>query len=211
VRVQTRGVGFALAASYTLGCEKDFALSLDPPYPTAVDGMAVDALPQPPPPSAVAAEAEALQVDGGDETESPARRPWTAGAAVTAVVGLGLGVAVLAFTAPFIIVPWLPRKLFGALPFYATSPRRVANLLAALPPAYTAPGRRFVDLGSGDGVAVIAAAKRGMVGTGACAGGGLRAAAAASLAVSCPCATTLPRPLKQHNNTPLLSLAQAWS
>jgi hypothetical protein len=85
-------------------------------------------------------------------------KPGHAVAAAFASVAL-LGAA---FTAPFFVVPWLPRRVFGGLPYYATSPRRVRRLLAALPPSHTDPGRAFVDLGSGDGVAVFAAAERGM-------------------------------------------------
>jgi hypothetical protein len=67
---------------------------------------------------------------------------------------------------PFFVVPWLPRARFGALPYMATSPRRVKAMLDALPtpPMSLLPGSRrpaFVDLGSGDGVAVLAAATRG--------------------------------------------------
>lgn len=65
--------------------------------------------------------------------------------------------------APFHIVPWLPRRTFGALPWIQTSARRVNRALDALPQAFVQRGRYFVDLGSGDGVAVIAAAKRGMI------------------------------------------------
>jgi SAM-dependent methyltransferase len=52
--------------------------------------------------------------------------------------------------------------VFGALPWLPTSGRRVAAVLDRLPPAAVAPGKRFIDLGSGDGEAVIVAAKRGM-------------------------------------------------
>jgi SAM-dependent methyltransferase len=84
-------------------------------------------------------------------------------------VAMGLGGFVVAATAaivPFMLVPWLPRRIFGALPWLPTSERRVKRALDALPSAFTQPGRRFVDLGSGDGVAVIAAAQRGMAARG---------------------------------------------
>ena len=52
----------------------------------------------------------------------------------------------------------------SALPYLPTSMRRV-NLMFSRLPAQIA-GKRFVDLGSGDGVTVIAAAHRGMEGFG---------------------------------------------
>lgn len=78
----------------------------------------------------------------------------------------GTAAAIIGLVAPFFIVPWLPRHLFGALPWLPTSPRRVNALLDSLPAGVVAPGRAFIDLGSGDGVAVIEAAKRGMRGVG---------------------------------------------
>jgi SAM-dependent methyltransferase len=75
----------------------------------------------------------------------------------------GVGAALVA---PFLLVPWLPRRVFGALPWMPTSRRRVEAALAALPPSLVGPGRRFIDLGSGDGEAVLEAARRGMTATG---------------------------------------------
>lgn len=75
----------------------------------------------------------------------------------------GTFLLVTAALAPFHVVPWLPRRIFGALPWMPTSARRVNRALDALPASFTQRGKRFVDLGSGDGVAVIAAAERGMV------------------------------------------------
>jgi hypothetical protein len=80
--------------------------------------------------------------------------------AAKAVVGVVLLGGVLSL--PFLVVPWLPRKVFGALPWLPTSARRVNAVLRMLKPQHTQPGNVFVDLGSGDGVAVIEAAKAGM-------------------------------------------------
>ena len=88
---------------------------------------------------------------------SASRRLW----ALTACGGAFI--FVIAALAPFHIVPWLPRRKYGALPWMPTSARRVNRALDSLPASFTKPGRRFVDLGSGDGVAVIEAAKRGMI------------------------------------------------
>jgi SAM-dependent methyltransferase len=67
---------------------------------------------------------------------------------------------------PFLAVPWLPRRRFGALPWVPTSVAKIDALLQSLPASCVRRGARFVDLGSGDGVAVFAAAKRGMYATG---------------------------------------------
>lgn len=83
-----------------------------------------------------------------------------AGAGIVYALGGGLVLFSLA-AAPFFIVPWLPRARFGALPYLATSPSRASRLLAALPPGAVGAGRSFVDLGSGDGVLVLAAAAAG--------------------------------------------------
>lgn len=71
-----------------------------------------------------------------------------------------------AIALPFMIVPWLPRSRFGALPYMNTSIRRVEAMLKH--PAINKKLEQnkktmFTDLGSGDGVAVLAAAKKGMV------------------------------------------------
>jgi hypothetical protein len=123
-----------------------------PPSPPAVASTS------PSPLSPLSSVAAALQPSWLPPLPSVNIKPGHAVAAAFASVAL-LGAA---FTAPFFVVPWLPRRVFGGLPYYATSPRRVRRLLAALPPSHTDPGRAFVDLGSGDGVAVFAAAERGM-------------------------------------------------
>ena len=64
------------------------------------------------------------------------------------------------------MTPWLPRRVFGALPYYPTSLRRVRAVLDVLPPRFAARDAVFVDLGSGDGVAVLEAARRGLRSTG---------------------------------------------
>ena len=66
------------------------------------------------------------------------------------------------FIAPFLLVPFLPKRLYGALPYYPTSPRRIRAVFDSLPKRYTQHGSTFVDLGSGDGVAVLEAARRGL-------------------------------------------------
>ena len=107
------------------------------------------------PPSSLAAAAAALPPP---PSASP---PLTAGRAATLALGAGLACfAVLA--APFLVTPWLPRARFGGLPYHASSAARVRAALDALPPRYTRAGARFVDLGSGDGVAVLEAARRGL-------------------------------------------------
>jgi hypothetical protein len=78
----------------------------------------------------------------------------------------GIVISLTAAAVPFMVVPWLPRRVFGALPWLPTSARRVNKALDALPASFTQPGRRFVDLGSGDGVAVFAAAQKGMLAQG---------------------------------------------
>ena len=93
-------------------------------------------------------------------TTSTSTTSWSS-YAVRGLVGT-VTASILAFTIPFFIVPWLPRKLFGALPYYATSARRIHQILKILPSNYIQPGRKFIDLGSGDGVAVFAAADNGL-------------------------------------------------
>lgn len=66
------------------------------------------------------------------------------------------------FIAPFLLVPYLPRRLYGALPYYPTSPRRIKAVFDSLPKRYSQHGASFIDLGSGDGVAVLEAARRGL-------------------------------------------------
>ena len=64
---------------------------------------------------------------------------------------------------PFFVVPWLPRAVFGALPYLPTGPTRLHAMLDRLPPRVAGRGARFLDLGSGDGEAVLVAASRGLV------------------------------------------------
>ena len=99
------------------------------------------------------------------ESSPPPAPPLTAGRAATFALGAGLTAFAL-LAAPFLITPWLPRARFGALPYHATGAARVRAALDALPPHYAGAGARFVDLGSGDGVAVLEAARRGMSASG---------------------------------------------
>jgi len=66
------------------------------------------------------------------------------------------------FVAPFLLVPYLPRRFFGALPYYPTSIRRIKAVFNKLPRRFMVKDAGFVDLGSGDGVAVLEAARRGL-------------------------------------------------
>lgn len=91
--------------------------------------------------------------------EPATRRPVWALPAVGAIGGVAFAI-VLAIT-PFFVVPVLPRARFGALPWLVTSPKRLASVMDALKPGVLGRGRVFVDLGSGDGGAVLAAARRG--------------------------------------------------
>lgn len=77
----------------------------------------------------------------------------------------GTAAAIVLALTPFLLVPALPRARFGALPWLATPPRRVAAALAALRPDVLR-GRVFVDLGAGDGAAVLAAARAGALARG---------------------------------------------
>eukprot|EP00611_Tribonema_gayanum_P009927 TRINITY_DN1981_c0_g1_i1.p1 TRINITY_DN1981_c0_g1~~TRINITY_DN1981_c0_g1_i1.p1 ORF type:complete len:201 (-),score=33.78 TRINITY_DN1981_c0_g1_i1:431-1033(-) len=64
---------------------------------------------------------------------------------------------------PFLVVPWLPKRVFGALPWMQTPQHQLTEVFTLLSEARSA-GRAtgtFVDLGSGDGCAVIEAARRG--------------------------------------------------
>ena len=97
------------------------------------------------------------QAAPGSANNSPTTLVGTAVATASALLVLGA----VTLTAPFLIVPWLPRKVFGALPWLATGPVRCAAMLDAIPSAVR--GARFIDLGSGDGEAVLAAARRGML------------------------------------------------
>ena len=74
----------------------------------------------------------------------------------------GAGAALLLVLTPFLLVPALPRRLFGALPWLATSRARVGRALDALSPAAAPKGAVFVDLGSGDGGCILEAAARGL-------------------------------------------------
>ena len=102
-----------------------------------------------------------------EEAAPPIAPQWllpSTGSVVAATIGAAT-VLCCAALAPFFIVPWLPRSRFGALPWMPTGPRRVAIALNALPPGLVTTGR-FLDLGSGDGTAVILAAQRGMTAVG---------------------------------------------
>jgi SAM-dependent methyltransferase len=99
---------------------------------------------------------------------SPARERHLLGSALTLVTGAALAGAVV-LVVPFFVVPWLPRRTYGALPWLPTSARRVHALLDRVPAGVRSPpGRRaaFIDLGSGDGEAVLVAARRGMAAVG---------------------------------------------
>jgi hypothetical protein len=90
---------------------------------------------------------------------APGRLLGLALAGATAAAALGVCVAGL----PFFVVPWLPRAVFGALPYLPTGPRRLHAMLDRLPARVAGgPGRRFLDLGSGDGEAVLVAAACGL-------------------------------------------------
>lgn len=109
----------------------------------------------------------ALESDSTAEESAVATSAKSTSAGLAAArTALGVAAVGTALLLPFFIVPWLPRKVFGALPWLPTSPRRVNAVLDALRPDIVKPGRTFVDLGAGDGVAVIEAAKRGMVARG---------------------------------------------
>lgn len=113
----------------------------------------------------VAAILAALDTESNAAESAGSAKPASAGL-VAARTALGIAAVGSALLLPFFIVPWLPRKVFGALPWLPTSPRRVNAVLDALRPQLVKPGCTFVDLGAGDGVAVIEAAKRGMVARG---------------------------------------------
>jgi hypothetical protein len=76
----------------------------------------------------------------------------------------GLCIAIPLAALPFLVIPWLPTARFGGVPFVATLEPRVQCLFNLLP--HPLVGKRLVDLGSGDGRIVIAAAQRGMIGMG---------------------------------------------
>jgi hypothetical protein len=66
------------------------------------------------------------------------------------------------FISPFLLVPYLPRRFFGALPYYPTSIRRIKAVFNKIPSRFMQKDAGFIDLGSGDGVAVLEAARRGL-------------------------------------------------
>lgn len=55
---------------------------------------------------------------------------------------------------PFLIVPWLPKRAFGALPYQQTPKHAILDALALLQaseaPALCQRPRSFIDLGSGE-------------------------------------------------------------
>lgn len=80
----------------------------------------------------------------------------------------------MAALAPFMIVPWLPKRRFGALPYMHTPRKKIDRLFGELLPRHASstpgagagagarrPPKRFIDLGSGMGEAVIEAKRRG--------------------------------------------------
>lgn len=69
--------------------------------------------------------------------------------ALLALAGIGLMLWLI-----FLILP----AFFGGPPFVGTSPERVQQMMAL---AQLAPGERVIDLGSGDGRLLLAAAKAG--------------------------------------------------
>lgn len=84
-------------------------------------------------------------------------------------VGTAIG-SMCVVTLPFMIIPWLPRKHFGALPYMHTSKRRIDMMLShsRIQQVKLEKQKRhykaaFADLGSGDGIAVLAAAHRGFI------------------------------------------------
>jgi hypothetical protein len=111
------------------------------------------------------------------ESPGPEQQNKVAIGVLRVVGNLAVGITVLA--APFVIIPWLPRHRFGALPYLNTSAKRVAMAMSLIESAVgkgrlgvVASGagapraRRFMDLGSGDGVIAVEAARRGMQASG---------------------------------------------
>jgi hypothetical protein len=96
-----------------------------------------------------------------DKEATPSQSGKTVAYGLAGAAAIGCALAV-----PFLVVPWLPRKVFGALPWLPTSAARVNLMLDFVPAHVVQPGRKFIDLGAGDGVAVIEAAKRGMISVG---------------------------------------------
>lgn len=92
----------------------------------------------------------------------------TTGASAVMYLGGATAVATLALL-PFLVVPWLPKHKFGALPYMHTPQRKLRVLFDQLLPRHVRtspstgqqPPKRFIDLGSGMGEAVIEARKRG--------------------------------------------------
>jgi len=81
-----------------------------------------------------------------------------------AIIGVrNVALTIFAASVPFMVIPWLPRSKFGALPYMHTSARRVSAMVSMLGRHRSSlAGARFVDLGSGDGIVVVAAAHAGM-------------------------------------------------
>lgn len=113
-----------------------------------------------------------------ERAPSSASKQNTVALGVLRVVGnVAVGITVLAV--PFVVIPWLPRHRFGALPYLNTSSKRVAMAMSLIENAVgkgrlgvvvsgnSAPrARRFMDLGSGDGIVAVEAARRGMQASG---------------------------------------------
>jgi len=100
-----------------------------------------------------------------DSPEKSSATPTSFGRNLALLFGASITVGSL-FVAPFLLVPYLPRRFFGALPYYPTSPRRIRAVFDSLPKRYVSQGGTFIDLGSGDGVAVLEAARRGLLSRG---------------------------------------------
>jgi adenine-specific DNA methylase len=115
-------------------------------------------------------EAKTTQEKDGDEILSCTTQ--RVGKAVFQAGAVAVGALTLSIL-PFLIVPWLPRKLFGSLPYMQTPRGRILDALDLVERLgisssnNTKQGRRrFLDLGSGDGAWVIEAARRGYHATG---------------------------------------------
>lgn len=105
-----------------------------------------------------------------EQVQTQLSNPTTSRAS-NAVLYLGGATAVTMMALlPFLVVPWLPKRKFGALPYMHTPQKKLRVLFGQLlprhvpaspPPAGRQPPKRFIDLGSGMGEAVIEARKRG--------------------------------------------------
>jgi len=117
------------------------------------------------------AAADAAELASAFDDRLSSSAPHRPASSLGKSIALGLGAALALgalFCAPFMITPFLPKARYGNLPFYPTSLGRVRRVLDAVEPllrrgaAGAQPRLGFVDLGSGHGVAVLEAARRGM-------------------------------------------------